>query len=115
MLSKSPRSSDLYDIRLECYPTALDMFSHFYLQQLARPLVVFFYKEQSISTLYLLFSIQTTITRPIPELLLNRHLGLVQPMFPGIGRELRCFFFSQTLTVFLDTPNVLVRPRMLLR
>jgi hypothetical protein len=82
MLSKSPRSSALYDTRLECCSTALDMFVHFDLQQLVRLLVVSFYKEQSISTLALLALTQTTTIRPIPELLLIRHLDLVQPVFP---------------------------------
>lgn len=115
MLSKSPQSSVLYNNPLEYYSTALGMFFHFDLRQPAQLLGVFFYKEQSISILDFFSSTQKTIIHPILELLLIRHLGLVQPAFHGIGRELCCFFFSQLLTVFLDTPNVLARPRMLLR
>src|SRR5438045_9801092 len=58
----------LCDTRLEYYSTALDMFAHFDLQLLAQLPVVFFYKEQCISTLYLLSLIQKTIAHPIPEL-----------------------------------------------
>jgi len=83
MLSKNLKSSVLYDIHLVYYSTAHGMFSHFDLQQLVQPLVVFFDKEQSTPIPYFLSSTQMTIIHLIPELLRLYHLGLAQPMFPS--------------------------------
>ena len=92
MLSKSPQSSVLYDNPLECYPTAPDMFFRFDLRQPAQLLVVFFYKEQSISTLDFSSSIQKTIIHPVLELLLIRHLGPAQPAFHSREGAVLLFF-----------------------
>jgi hypothetical protein len=114
-LSKSLQSNVLYDTRLEYYSTALDTFFRGH-TPIARATTcrVFLQSAIQIHTWFFLFNTNDHSSS-------NSRIGASASFGSGATnvsdpwRELLCFFFSQTLTVFLDTPNVLVRPRMLLR